>query len=98
MAPGIKERYINPYTDFGFKKLFGTDISKYTDAERKQYEESKKILWDNYSVIKTAFDKGWKEGRTAGIEETARKMKSKGFSVEDIAEVTGLSIEEIEAL
>ncbi len=23
-----KERYINPYTDFGFKKLFGSDINK----------------------------------------------------------------------
>lgn len=98
MAQDIKERYINPYTDFGFKMLFGTDISKYTDAERKQYEESKKILWDDYSVIKTAYDKGWKEGWTAGIEEIARKMKSDGFSVEDIAEVTGLTIREIDVL
>jgi len=22
------ERYINPYTDFGFKKLFGTELNK----------------------------------------------------------------------
>ena len=22
------ERYINPYTDFGFKKLFGTEMNK----------------------------------------------------------------------
>ncbi len=39
MADDMKEKYINPYTDFGFKKLFGTDIFKYTDVERKQYEE-----------------------------------------------------------
>lgn len=25
---GIWDRYINPYTDFGFKKLFGTDMNK----------------------------------------------------------------------
>lgn len=25
---GIQERYINPYTDFGFKLLFGTDMNK----------------------------------------------------------------------
>ena len=25
---GIRDRYINPYTDFGFKKLFGTDMNK----------------------------------------------------------------------
>lgn len=23
-----KERYLNPYTDFGFKKLFGSEINK----------------------------------------------------------------------
>lgn len=25
---GFKERYVNPYTDFGFKKLFGTEMNK----------------------------------------------------------------------
>lgn len=25
---GCREIYINPYTDFGFKKLFGTDLNK----------------------------------------------------------------------
>ena len=23
-----KEKYINPFTDFGFKKLFGTEMNK----------------------------------------------------------------------
>ena len=23
-----RDRYINPYTDFGFKKLFGTEMNK----------------------------------------------------------------------
>lgn len=23
-----KERYVNPYTDFGFKKLFGSEVNK----------------------------------------------------------------------
>ena len=26
-SEGIQERYINPYTDFGFKKLFGTELN-----------------------------------------------------------------------
>lgn len=99
MAQDIKERYINPYTDFGFQKLFDqAEIAKYTDAERRQYEESKKVFWDNYSVIKTARDKGWKEGRTAGIEETASKMKYDGMSAELISKYTGLSVEDIVAL
>ena len=28
MQVEIQERYINPYTDFGFKKLFGTELNK----------------------------------------------------------------------
>ena len=24
----VKEKYINPFTDFGFKKLFGTELNK----------------------------------------------------------------------
>lgn len=27
-SEGLHERYLNPYTDFGFKKLFGTDMNK----------------------------------------------------------------------
>lgn len=25
---GIQDKYVNPYTDFGFKLLFGTDMNK----------------------------------------------------------------------
>ena len=28
MVQDTRERYINPYTDFGFKKLFGTEMNK----------------------------------------------------------------------
>ena len=27
-AKELKDRYVNPYTDFGFKKLFGTEMNK----------------------------------------------------------------------
>ena len=48
------------------------------------------------------FAKGREEGREEGIlnekTENARKMKSKGYPLQDISEITGLSIDEIEAL
>lgn len=28
MVKQIPERYVNPYTDFGFKKLFGKELNK----------------------------------------------------------------------
>ena len=86
-----KEKYINPYTDFGFKKLFEqAEIARYSDDERWQYEESKKVFWDNYSVMKTAVDNNSKE--------IARRMKARGYSIEDIAAVTDLSVDEIKNL
>ena len=96
-------RYINPYTDFGFKKLFGTEfqklfdqaeIAKYSDAERRQYEVSQKEYWDYTSTLETAERKGEKKR----AEEMARKMKARGDSAEEIAEMTDLSIEQIERL
>ena len=81
MADERKEKYINPYTDFGFKKLF---------EERQDYEESVKIYRDLKNSLDTAV---WKTNK-----EIARRMKTKGYAVEDIAEITGLTVKEIEGL
>ena len=74
-----------------FKKLFEqAEIAKYSPQEQLQYEESKKVFWDNYSTVKTAADNRAKK--------IALRMKARGVSIEDIAEMTDLGIEEIEAL
>ena len=95
MADDTKERFINPYTDFGFKKLFDqAEIAKYSDAERRQYEASQKEYWDYTSTLETAERKGVLKEKT----ETVQRMKSKGFSVEDISEIAGLTIDEVKKL
>ena len=106
-----------------FQKLFDqAEIARYSEIERRQYEDSKKVFWDNYSVIKTARDKGVLEGIQKGIQqgiqqglqqglqqgvqkgvlqekaETVQRMKAKGFSAEDISEIAGLTVEEVEEL
>ena len=82
-----------------FQKLFEqAEIAKYSDLERRQYEESKKLFWDNYSVLKTAKDKGILEGAQKEKIETIHRMKAKGFSIEDISESIGLTKEEVEPL
>ena len=43
-------------------------------------------------------EEGREEGRAETRLEMARKMKAKGYSPEDLTEITGLSLEEIEAL
>ena len=95
----IRERYINPYTDFGFKKLFEqAEIAKYDETERRRYYESQKEYWDYYSTMTTAMNKGIAKGRAEGRADVARNLKKKGMSVSDIADVTGLTEEEIRTL
>ena len=67
--------------------------------QERQYDESRKDMWDYYSTMKTARDNGLAEGIEKGMDmanrDNARKMKSDGMSVELIARYTGLSVEEI---
>jgi len=94
-----------------FAKLFAqAEIASYTDDEYAQYEESLKYYRDLNNSIDTAFDEGKVEGRVEGrVEgeikgvikgkvETAKKMKKKDYDINDIAEITGLSVTEIEKL
>lgn len=90
------------------------EIANFSSNEMFDYRESQKELWDLYSITTTAEKKGHAEGRaeglaegraeglaegeTIGILKTARKMKSRGFSVADIVETTGLSEDEIDRL
>ena len=67
--------------------------------QERMYVESRKDLWDNYSVMKTAHDKGVLEGLAEGEKrkshDIACKMIAKGMSVDDVSEMTGLSKEEL---
>ena len=79
--------------------------SAYTREQLMGYD----LFWDQVRLDKNLaseperrYQAGLKEGKEEGVEETkrdtARKMKVKGFSVDDIAEITGLTAEEINAL
>ena len=92
MADDTKERFINPYTDFGFKKLFDqAEIAKYSDAERRQYEASQKEYWDYTSTLETAELKGVKKEKI----ETVHRLQRMGLSVEQIAQGADISIDEV---
>jgi predicted transposase/invertase (TIGR01784 family) len=69
MGIEVRERYIDPYTDFGFKKLFGTELNKdllisflnalFNDAKREikdvQYLNAEQ-LGDGYGDRRAVFD------------------------------------------
>ena len=75
--------------------------SAYTDEELAQYDK----FWDAIRVEQAFVDEaeirygiGIKKGVKDANLNNARKMKAKGYAVEDIAEITGLTAEEIESL
>ena len=89
----MKARFVNPYTDFGFKKLFGE-------------EESLKVYRDLKGVVDTSFEEGIEEGIQIGEgigfkkgkTQMARAMKQEGLAVELIAKLSGLTPDDIEKL
>ncbi len=69
-----------------------------TFEEERAWAYSHKSEWDIYSCLTTAEKKGRAKGRAETNIQNAQKMKQKGFSAEDISDITGLTIEEIENL
>jgi len=93
-----RERYINPYTDFGFNFLSPEELEKLPTKERKEYEERLKIYRDLKNSMDTSFNKGKAEGKEEEKVAMAKKMKDLEMAIETIAEITGLTVEEIERL
>jgi predicted transposase/invertase (TIGR01784 family) len=51
-----------------FERLFSAaEIAQLNPSEMKAYDESLKILWDNYSTLETAKREGWAKGREEGL-------------------------------
>ena len=88
------------------KAMEGVEESAYTPEQLLGYDK----FWDVIRTETTLYNSGVRQGRAEGLEEgraegraetvlaIARKMKSKGSSVADIQELTGLSVEEIGCL
>ena len=70
--------------------------------ERDEYEACLKVYRDNYNtwnyMKEQALKEGLAEGRNIERQSNARKMLDKGYPIEDIVEITGLTIDEIKGL
>jgi predicted transposase/invertase (TIGR01784 family) len=64
--------------------------------EQKSYQQSLKILRDNYATLKTAVEEAEARGGLNANLKTARNLKALGMNLEQIAAATGLSAEELE--
>ena len=93
-----------------FARLFEqAEVARFTPQERNEYVASKKEYWDAYSIASTSYNKGLAKGEAKGRAEaeaearqekleSARKMKARGFSADDIVEIIGITPEELDTL
>ena len=104
----LKDEYIRPDTTVpGLQEARERlEYLRMTPEEQRAYDNYLDTLVRDTDVMKTQLLEariegeklGRAEGRAEGHIEDARKMKAKNYAVADIAEITGLTIEEIEAL
>lgn len=86
------------------KALDVLEVMDFTDAERNSYEEHLKWLRMESNTLKKSFEDGEKKGKAEGKAEIAKTLEiaksliAKGMDTKLIAEVTGLSEEEIQKL
>lgn len=74
--------------------LDAANLKAMTPHERAVYDENLKNYRDWRNTLEYAEGKGRKEGR----QEVARNMKNDGMDIQQITQLTGLSVEEIEKL
>ncbi len=103
----IVEQFPCEALDKVFKKLAEyADSKTLTKEEQEKYDNSMMVMWDNYAVYKyaveKAYKKGYEEGYKIGYEEGrkefALKLLAHNFPLDEIADLTDLSIEEIKKL
>ena len=74
-----------------FKRLAEiADSKSLTKEEQEKYDNSMMVMWDNYAVYKHAEEKG--------IKKIALKLLARNYPLDEIADLTGLSIDEIKKL
>ena len=66
--------------------------------DRELYELRLKAIRDEMNIRYSGYIDGMAEGEAKGKAEIAKNLLKKKMSIQDIAEVTGLSPEEIENL
>ena len=70
-----------------------------TKRKRKAHQKkTRKPVFSRALLAQAAREEGWKEGENNRARFVARNMLARNYPVTDIAEITGLSVEDIRAL
>ena len=101
-----KPRYINPFTDFGFKKIFGEEANKdllidFLNELLAPQNQHIKELSNKKTAAYSALNKEerkQKEEALDTIRKMIEKLHAKGLSISEIATITGKPESEIKKM
>ena len=88
---------VHGYAQVSNTDLWQTASNDITPLRQQVDRYLSEIDWDEWESEATEFVE-MENAQYSNAIQTARKMKSKGFAVDDIAEITGLSLMEINRL
>jgi len=94
VVQGMRHVLVHDYANVVSATLYDTAVNDMLPLRQQVERYLAETDWDEWNSQPDEFDDANKED----IVKAARKMKAKGYPVGDIAEITGLTAEEIEGL
>ncbi len=73
-------------------------IMQMAQDQRRRYERYLMDVASERDVLETTHREGEAKGRREGLAETAQRMRAKGYAFEEIADLTGLALADLESL
>ena len=97
VVQGMRHVLVHDYANVVSATLYDTAVNDMIPLRHQVERYLAETDWDEWNSQPDDFEDTDDEVRKTNIE-TARRMKAKGYAVEDIAEITGLTAEEIKGL
>ena len=97
VVQGMRHVLVHDYANVVSKTLYDTAVNDMLPLRQQVERYLAETDWNEWQSVADDFEDSVDDVRKTNIGN-ARKMKAKGYATDDIAEITGLTTEEIEAL
>ena len=97
VVQGMRHVLVHDYATIDDKELYNTAVNDMQPLRQQVEHYLAETDWDEWQSMADDFEDTVDDVRKTNIEN-ARKMKSKGYTTQDIAEITGLTADEIATL
>lgn len=96
IVQGMRHVLVHDYANIDIKELYNTAVNDIPLLKQQVEKYLADTDWDKWTSQDETFNE--REDSSVDVIKIARKMKYRGYSTHEIAEITGLSFDEIEGL